>query len=73
MPCSGSANFTLSNGIITILFGNYYFFAHKQQQKALQRVQKQLEKSLLSITTYEMFFFKKNAYFLYFLSLSHKI
>lgn len=73
MPYSGSANFTLSNGIITILFGNYYFFAHKQQQKALPRVQKQLEKSLLSITTYEMFFFKKNAYFLYFLSLSHKI
>ena len=73
MPCIGGANFTLSNGIITILFGNYYFFAHKQQQKALQRVQKQPEKPLLSITTYEMFFFKKNAYFLYFLSLSHKI
>ena len=73
MPCSGGANFTLSNGIITILFGDSELFAHKQQQKALQRVQKQLEKPLLSITTHEMSFFKKNAYFLYFLSLSHKI
>lgn len=66
MPCSGSANFTLSNGIITILFGDSELFAHKQQQKALQRVQKQPEKPLLSITTHEMFFFKKKCIFFIF-------
>ena len=45
----------------------------KNYPRTLEADCKLLEKSLLSITTHEMSFFKKNAYFLYFLSLSHKI
>ena len=48
--CSGGANFTLSNGRITILFDGTENIAYNRRRKALQGRQKLAEKHRLYIT-----------------------